>query len=291
MTEPLDPAPAESIEAYLDSSLRGESRVAFERRLATEADLRRALEAQQGIDAALRRQFARAQPLRVPPAVLARFEPRPASGLFTLRRVAAIAAALVIVAGGSWLGWSWWSDPVRRVFPDLDRAAAPAETLYASIVSDGMEPEWVCRDNQEFHDYFKDKLKRGLVLRTLPSQAAPAPPSPPEGVEVLGLSSASLISRYNAVLLARVRGEPVLVIAGGDFMHRPPELPQGSPLHLSKRVVNEIVLYELSPRPQPALLDLFEAPMVDDRGRVQPPAQAPPRPRGPVPAAGDPSGG
>jgi len=85
------------------------------------------------------------------------------------------------------------------------------------------------------------------------------------GLEVLGWSynsiqddkSLGVFSGYTLYLLARAKGEPVVVLIDRTGYDRPLEVDSASGLHLFRREIGGAVLYEISPLDAPAVLDQF----------------------------------
>lgn len=231
------------LEAYLDGDLSGEELARFEQRLEEDAELRRQVEIQRRVDAALRRRFA---PADSPPGRVLMGEPQRGAGH---RRwpsaarwpVLAAAAAVLLVVGG----WAVWA----RLAPNrlaLDR-------LYARHVEDGLVPQWICRDNDDYEQFLSRRFGRGLhVMDVVPRE-----------LELIGWRFDPALSPdppYAATLLARFDGEPVLVFVDDTQRDRRVGVRVFSGLNVHRRVVNDLVLYEVSPFGQPRASTVFIAP-------------------------------
>jgi hypothetical protein len=245
--------PGQLIDAYLDDLLDETERAAFERRLESDARLRAEVEGQRRIDGALGRLFA--PPLgdglasRI--ATLAATDRRPVVRMparVSRWRRFAIAAALVIGVVGLYRLWDFVrpSQPTGRYAPQAWRSF---ETVYRDTVSRGFKPNWVCKNDREFVTAFRRQLGQALLL--LP---------PPPGVAWAGLDYCNSITPQTMFLLAWVQGEKVLVLADQAASDRGQTLPPESRLHLFRRQVGNLVLYECTPLDQPYVLDNFYIP-------------------------------
>ncbi len=237
------------VERYLDDELEPAERAGFERRLDRSPDLRAEIDRIRAVDRALRaamapppREALRAIADRAIRAAAAR--PRRAR-----RRLVALAAAAsfaglilgawLLAAAGRGLGGGGYSAlPWRSV-----------ETVYREETAAGFRPRWRCRTDEEFARTFEGRFGQGLLLAKLP-----------DGVEALGLAYGHTLTSATVYLLARAHGRPVLVFVDRVERDVRPQLEAGCGLHLSRRVVGRLVLYELSPLERPALLEYFHDP-------------------------------
>ena len=169
------------------------------------------------------------------------------------RRVLGQLAAAAAVLGG--VVGIWLIAQNFRAGPS-DGYTPPAwqslETAYNDWVADGFEPMWVCADDREFVDTFRATYQQGLLLGPLP-----------QGTTALGLAYCNSISSRTTCLLATVDGIPVAVFV--DRVERDYPQPQPDRLHLHRRQIDRLVLYELSPAEQPAVLPWFVNPDDPDR--------------------------
>jgi len=175
----------------------------------------------------------------------------PRGGTRVLRRLAAAAAVVAGVVGVWLIGQSLRppaSSPPGGYTPEPWRSL---ETAYNDWLADGFEPMWICADDREFVDTFRETYYQGLLLGALP-----------QGTTALGLSYCNSISSRTTCLLATVDGTPVVVFVDRVERDRPQPQPEG--LHLHRRRIDKLILYELSPVEQPAVLPWFTNP--DDEG-------------------------
>jgi hypothetical protein len=158
----------------------------------------------------------------------------------------AVAASITLALIGSWLIWR-----ALGAGPGYENPYRDMNAAYALKVQDGLKPDWVCEDEQEFRDAFVKEFNHPLLLGL---------DRLPVGVEVVGLSYSNTISRRTIIVLARVNEKPVLVFvdrAGADKIAH--EASDG--LHLFRQSLGGLALYELTPWEYPALLDRFSLPV------------------------------
>ncbi len=236
------------MDAYLDGLLGAGERAAFELRLLTDARLQSEVERQRGIDAALVRLFA-APPERSLEAIVTNHRPsfRAPSRTSTLRRYA-VAATLVLAVVGVYAVWQSLQPPTV-VDPYAPQAWRSLETVYYDTVAGGFEPAWVCKDDREFRTAFHRRLGQPLLLL-----------APPPGNAWAGLDYCNSISPQTMFLLAWVKGEQILVFADQAARDKPQTVSPRSGLHLFRRVVGDLVLYECSPLAEAHVLDQFYIP-------------------------------
>lgn len=243
------------LDLYLDGLLEGDDLAAFERDLAASPALRRQLEAQQRIDAELRRLFAydparAASPQPEPTAIAGRIDgttvstKRPAAPSPTIRRLRlyAIAAVLLLALAGSWAAY------VHLTTPTFDKVLSPAE-VYAMVD----QPEFVCETDAEFAAAIDDRLGQPLVLAAAP------------GIEAIGWAygddyNGRIVGRKTMVLINKVRGQKVLVFMDRRRDDRALDTPPSSGLNLFRREVGDLVLYEVTPLDQPEVIPRLNIP-------------------------------
>lgn len=269
MTGGYEPAKFAELDRYLDGQLDAAERVAFERRLATDTELRAAVDRQQAIDAALRRRFAAPDAATLLDRALAngRTDEHPsakkpasaATRVGLLRRYSAAAAIIIVVTGaGLWIGteiddWSYrWNAP-----PAPKKLTLPQ--VYFQKIRDGFKPDWLCENDQQFASTFYFRLGEGLLLTSpLPSD-----------VKVLGIGYAYALSERTTYLMAEVRGEKVLVFVDKN-VNRLPEGGEwcGNEIRMFERKIGPLVLYEASLLSEPQLLSLFYIPVMPEEWKL-----------------------
>lgn len=254
------------LEAYLDDRLPRPNRAAFEKLLERSPELRRIVARQRDCETALRRHFAppaapdilslvdapaldAPQP-EVPESAAAAGSagdvPRVAA--FRRGRAWAVAAGLALVAGGLYLA----REPIGGLFvaKDSEPPPAPAPRTLASIykneIAKGFQVQWQCKSDEEFINTFRDRLGQPLALGALPP-----------GVESLGLSYTTGLSLQTVFLLARADQREVIVFVDRLSRDKPQADPPAPGLHIHRREIGNLVLYELSPFDQPRLLGHF----------------------------------
>ncbi len=231
------------LDAYLDDVLPEPERARMAQEINANPELLAEVELQQRIDDSLRRSFATGG---VPASLLSKVrESGPAGKIvsrFRRRRmmVGAAAAAAAIVWGV--LGWQYLasSSKTPRYNPNL-----PLATIYETQVVAGFRPKWVCDDDREFASTFLTRQGQGLLLAAMP-----------EGTKMAGLTYCGGLSRYTTTMLASVDNAPVMVFVdriGADT--HPPQPAVATGLHLFRKELGSLVLYELTPIGQPRVMD------------------------------------
>jgi len=242
-----DPQFDECLNAYLDDSLSQEDRAGFEAKLQSDPELRAAVDLQRRIDDSLARSFATPDPDTVETPAMAAAPAQLRPGLPWRRW---LVAAVVIVVGT--LSIVYFVERLTAPGPGTGSRAL-TETLvqtYQRMVGAGFEPGWVCANDQEFKDSFRLRVDRPMLLRALPSD-----------VEAIGLAySIRTMSPHTIMLLARVDGAPVLVFVDKQA-NDPGDLAVEAPgIHIYRRTLEDLVLYEVSKLPEPHVFDYLYIP-------------------------------
>lgn len=236
---------------YLDGVLPPEERAEFERALAASDELKRELELQRGLDDSIRRaipytprQIRFDLPSTAPDLRLAGTEPetvasrpvRESRGIPARWRWYAAAAALLLVAATA------INLLVRERVPLI-----PPDQVYTRLVSGGFRPEFVCTTEEEFAKAVRDRFGQALVSRAA------------ESIALIGWAyndqyQGRLIGFRTLVLMARVEGDPVIVLMDHADQDRSLSVPDHLGLRLFRRRVGGLVCYEVTPRLQPEIL-------------------------------------
>ncbi|MBC8104975.1 MAG: hypothetical protein H7Z14_00160 [Anaerolineae bacterium] len=265
----------ESIDAYCDDQMSSEKRSRFEEQLAREPALRDAVARQRQIDQSLQRMFMPVIGAGLgADAVLAKLKPphaaevpAPSNGKVIhhsqhathnvqprkfVRTPLAIAAALVFLVCGPFAIWNAWDafyQPSKVAYEP--KPVRPLDVAYRAEVESGFNCDWACKSQNEFGAYFAAGFGQPLQMK-----------DPPADVASIGLKYTGGITPNTISYMARVQGQPVMVFAdkldadaaAGQTLAN----PKG--LHIYKRTIGPLVLYEVSPLDKPMLLDLFYTP-------------------------------
>jgi len=262
------------LEAYLDGQLDDAERPAFERDAADRSELLRAIDLQSRIDAALARLYEPPDVQRVAaelarsngrksasstaadgvadagapsphaPASAPARSPKPFCSRVVMWRLAAmiILAVVGVVAIRLWLA----PPPLATDPYPISETPRPMTEVYHAEVASGFEPQWVCETDEEFAGWYRKQVGRPLTLAALPPH-----------VRAAGLSIDNVLSRRTIYLLAEVEGKPVIVFADHVANDDTPRVLSGSNLHLFRRQIGDVVLYELTPLDRPRVLEHF----------------------------------
>lgn len=239
----------EQIDAYLDNALSPADRAAFESRLNADASLRAELELARGIDASLKRTHI---PTDIPAPALPRAASstpaKPASKLSGLRLYWPViaAAALLFMAVTAYQLYTRIDWKFQRY---------NADEYYALAAKDEFKPDWVCRNDREF----KEAVGYSTGQQMLVKQDTPAK------IDLVGWVyskkfEGTPLRSSTVVLFAKVDEVPVVVLVDtidNDRKVRPGDDPN---LHLFRRELGSSVLYEITPRPAPGVIDAFYLP-------------------------------
>jgi hypothetical protein len=243
MTTPHEHHDSSKMDAYLDGALPEQARDAMSREIAASPQLQAEVKLQNRIDESLRTVFAPSAPSA---QLLAKLQAAAAAEQVVVRlprrRLALIAAATAATVVWGTLAWQYFGK--KSDVPNYD-PNIPLATIYKTRVADGFRPTWVCNDEHEFASTFFTRQGQGLLLAALP-----------EGMKMEGLTYCGGISRYTTTMLARVNGLPVMVFvdrAAADTHPAPPAAETG--LHLFRKELGPLVLYELTPLDHPTVMD------------------------------------
>jgi hypothetical protein len=251
------PITEQELEEYLDGQMSGSRKADFQRRLAEDPDARRMVELQGEIDQRLRRLFA---PPEVTVGEVGRWVagvPRPVrrpagEGTRGHRRWWLVASA--VAAAVAWVGVVWQWMEADRIEPYFQPQSLGE--IYQATVRRGFRPYYECKDNRRFALTFQQRQGVPLALAELPP-----------GRRMVGLSYTGGLSRHTTAMLGYADQVPIMVFVDRLNEDRPVvggKLPQG--LHLHRKQLGKLVMYEVSPLAQPMLLDflVIDAP-VDER--------------------------
>ncbi|MCO6435994.1 MAG: hypothetical protein J5J06_02775 [Phycisphaerae bacterium] len=247
----------DQLDRYHDGMMSEDERRAFEQRLASDPELRRELQHQDRIDAEIRRVFA---PPRVESEraddVLNRALAATAGGTRAPRMsasprspwrfVAALAAALAMSIYAGWQVYEFTRPERPAVRSYVVGPKRSMLAVYREELEKGFKPEWVCRNEEEFRRSFSDRFGQALAFAHLPRNVCPQ-----------GLSYEHIFSTFTMHLLVRVDDRAVVVFADKLDRDEPQTLPPDSDLHLHRRVIGDLVLYEISPFAEPRVIPYF----------------------------------
>lgn len=251
------------LDRHIDGALTPDERDAFERVLAADPGLVAEVELHRSIEAGLRRTI-RPVAVALPAQVAARIAAESAAPLAFRApakaarnqmahhpyRWIAVAALLAMTAAGL---WGVWSNYGPQPTPTLLVSAA---RIYELQRDRGFKPEWVCTTEKEFAKAVKDHVGQPLVVTAAQNVAIVGWAYPQEGYAGQEVA----LSRKTMILLTRVDDDPVIVLIDRVSRDRDINSPPDPTLHVYRRVVGDLVLYEVSPREKPALLDRFGIP-------------------------------
>ena len=247
-------APATDLDLYLDGLLPGDRAAAFERALAADPALAEQVRVQRGIDAGLREglRYEQRPALRLAGggASANRTEMRPASQAMGRghgewkRQVWAVAALVVLAAGVIWMNLTPSGVP-RANNPILDIAP---DAAFSNLLSSGFKPQFVCTTDEAFAKAVRERFGQALLVAATPS------------VELLGWAydagyRTRVLGNESLILMARSDGHEVIVLMDTLASDRPLAAPTAPGVHLHRRVVGQMVVYEVSRSATPLVAD------------------------------------
>ena len=243
------------IERYLDGLLPEEERASFLDRLRSDRTLQDRLDLTERFSASLGRSFV--LPECDKPA--ARQDRGRFIGVPHRIRLTLAAAAAVLAIG---IAIKTNLPPPAPIFHTL------LERTYSLYESTGFTPEWVCETDAEFAAAVRDRLGQPMLIDVLDTP-----------IELLGWAypqdsgenpdtgyGDTIISDDSMILLTRVDGQGVILIIDRVEDEREP-LTIGDHLGLSvfRRVLGDLVLYEVTPIDEPSVLGRAYTPKSDER--------------------------
>ncbi len=170
-------------------------------------------------------------------------------------------AAAAAVGGLLFAGWMAWTTFAPVTAPatkyQIVRVRGSMANVYATERSDGFIPDWVCSDDTEFAQTFQREVGQGLMFR--PDEAA--------GRRMVGLAYDETISPTTVHMLGQAVGADIIVFVGRVEHDKPMPDVSADGLHLFRRQIDDLVLYELTPLSQPELLEFFVRADVPETGK------------------------
>ncbi len=264
----------DELELYIDGLLDDERRAAFERQLHADPELAAELERQRSLDARLTAAF----PVPEDPSAIAQRAlsaarpPRAAGRRLSLLRVAV--AASVLAAFGLW-AVSTFDDiddvdetpmvvvhkgagtaidgSIERIqqlgSPGPDAAQVEQSCMAYGGLYTELAAEWRLGTAapelpQDLARHFRDRLGHELMVNA---------------TDLLPIEGPFTIRRWptTTLLVSPQEPEPILILVDTRARDPQPALEAGSPAHLFRRELGDLVLYELTPWETSRALDLF----------------------------------
>lgn len=236
--QPLSEAELSRVAAYVDDAMSPQERAQFEGELAVNAALREELELQTGLDASLNRLFdyslehqagAGSEAAKLPSPFVNR------GGRAKVLRWSALAAAVVLAGVGAWVAF--------RKDPNL----IPPQQVWANMERANFVPNWRCEDEPTFRAYLNSRLGESFAI----NESAE--------LKVVGWGYGTdyqfyAISEQTLTLINRVGDQHAVVLIDRAENDRTLKVPESTGLHLYKKRVGGLVLYEISPMPEPHVL-------------------------------------
>lgn len=241
------------IDAFLDDHMDPAERQAFLELLDQDPRLRAQVDRQKKIDESIRRLCGGAAieglTARVEAAIANEPVAHPTIGMTASRwRGLAVAALVGLALVSVWYSWNLVKPtPAVDVYqPQPWRSFA---TVYYDTLRDGFKPAWICRNEKQFETAFARQLHQPLLLATLPS-----------GITAGGISYSNTMTPGTINVLGRVNGTPVMIFVDRVAADMGPLPPPPPDLHMFRREIDDLVLYELTPLDKAEVLPYFYRP-------------------------------
>ena len=262
-SEKLSPADAELLELYLDGQLEAERSAHFEKRIAAEPGLKAVVRQQTELDGLLGQWC---QPPAVDSTFVARLgdgdsashdqQPSEQPDKVVLRatkprspeswRQRGLAAVALLACALTWVFFGW-EQLKSLVTPEQGYTQTTVAQLYQDAVQAGFEPDWLCKDDQEFAQTFHDRQGTGLLLNPLP-----------QDVRMAGLAYREGFTEQATCMFAYADEQPVLVIAARSAEISERLLQVGDQgLSVFTRELGDLTLVEVSPLDRARILEFF----------------------------------
>lgn len=247
------PITEELLQIYCDGLADPAQAEAVERAMAENPGLAEKIKLQSQIDRSLQHCFAAEAPEvdRIVAALEAgSLAKSPSLGMADdLRRkhrrrlvLAAVAAGLFWVLVGASL---WWESAPQPYFEKT-----PLVALYQQAVDRGFKPYYHCEDPARFAATFSKR-------QSIPLQLAPTPPEE----RMLGLSYPGGLSRDTTAMLSLVDETPVMVFVDRLAVDDPAAVAaETESLNVFREERDGLVFYEVSPLPEPRMIDYLVVP-------------------------------
>jgi hypothetical protein len=226
----VSPRYLERISAYLDGALSADDRAALDAELVVNAALREEFEAMSAVDASLSRLFeygeeAAAAPAPIP---LKRGVPRTV-------KWGALAAALLLAGAGAWY------------FTRPDPLLIPPQQVWANMEAVNFKPVWRCENDEQFIQLLRSRLGEAFLIQES------------EQLRVVGWAYGAdyvqyPLSKDTLILINKVGDEHSIILIDRADKERNLKVPASTGLNLFKERVGGLVLYELTPLPEPRVL-------------------------------------
>jgi hypothetical protein len=235
MTTPLMPTDMERIAIYLDGTMEPADRARFEADLASNPALREELEVQSALDASLARLFDDTN-LALPEAAPLELTPAP----LPFRRVlkwSSMAAVLALVGAGVWL-YTNRTDPLL----------IPPQKVWENMQAVNFKPSWRCENDEQFKQLLTSRLGEAFLIEESPQ------------LKVVGWAYGAdyvqyPLSKDTLILINEVGQDHSIILIDRAEKERDLKVPHSTGLHLFKQRRGGLILYELTPRKTPDVLN------------------------------------
>jgi hypothetical protein len=247
--DPSESAGSDPLDAYLDGTMDPVEQEAFARGLEDDRARSDEVKLDQRIGRSLRELFAAPEPLDADQMLTelrraaGSVQAAPAASRSPTRRRLYWTVVVATAAAVAWAAVAW--QLLERTAPEVAFAERPLHEVYSRAIAEGFQPYWECEDDEQFRAVFLERQGESLRLDPLP-----------DGSRMLGLAYLGGLSPMTTAMLAEVGADRVVVFADRverDVPQPPP--PAASGLHLFRKVLGPLVLYEVTPLDSPQVFD------------------------------------
>ncbi len=238
----------DELDVYVDGLLDDERRAAFERQLFADPELAAELERQRSLEALLTAAFPVPEDsAAIAQGALTGGRPRRAGGRWLSLLRVAVAASLLAALGLWAVGVFDAVDEAPAVVVD---AGGPGPAIDGCVAFGGLfaeladEAAAACGSPHDLARHFQDSLGQELLA---------------DATDELPIEGPFTIRRWptTTLLVSPQQPEPILILVDKLARDPRPVLEAGSPAHLFRRELGDLVLYELTPWDTSRALGLF----------------------------------
>ncbi|MCG8648788.1 MAG: hypothetical protein MI861_03085 [Pirellulales bacterium] len=233
----------DDLDAYLDNRMSDQQRLAFEKRMQQDEELRGLVQRDMDIHDLLKQRFC--PPTKSAEDLLPWLAASQPSHVDTQTRsrswlvvACALAACIAVVL-------TIWNHNRPQLQPFFE--PRPLVALYQETIDSGFEPYYFCEDDERFAHTLEQRQGTPLVLRDLPPDR-----------RMIGLSYLGGLSRETTAILCYVADQPVVVFVGRSGNDQAKvTTPAGSNLYVHRAEIDQLVVYEVSPFSESKISDFL----------------------------------
>ena len=243
---------AQRLEMYLDGLMSQEEKAEFEQLLKSDSDAAGQVELQREIDIRLRRKFPPSAVVAADIEQLVSGSQRPdvdvelPSHTRPRRWLLGVFGGLAATVACALFVWQWGGQ--RDLQPYF--RPRPLAEIYRETVESGFRPYYFCEDDDRFQLTFAKRQNVPLRLAEMPAER-----------RMIGLSYSGGLSRDTTAILCFTQEKPIVVFVDRSETDTSIATDDLDPnLHLFRKQLGDLVLYEVSPLETATILDFLIIP-------------------------------